>query len=92
MARKNKNVSKIPILDIPGLGAFQFLHGNEPEMVMHGTRVTLLFNADETFYRLSGLFNSNETVNILDFLNAQRQLKARMFSMKQSDLKAGGRR
>jgi hypothetical protein len=74
--------NKIPVLDINGLGSFQHLHGNEPEMQMQGTRVTLLFNADQKFYELSEKFNRNTPVNVLDFVNAQRQLKAKMFSMK----------
>lgn len=78
-ANKDK---KIPILDVPGLGSFQFYYGNEPEMTLNGTRVTLLFNADDRFYELSARFNSNESIPVLDFLNAQRQLKAKMFSMK----------
>ena len=82
-----KSSPKIPILDIPGHGAFQFLNGNDPDMALNGTRVTLLFNADEKFFELSERYNSNEPVNVLDFVNAQRQLKARMFSMK-----AGGQR
>lgn len=73
---------KIPVLDIPGLGAFQYLHGNEPEMTMNGSRVTLLFNADDRFCELSARYNSNEFVKVLDFTNAQRQLKAKMFSLK----------
>ena len=73
---------QIPVLDIPGHGAFQCLHGNDPDMALNGTRVTLLFNADQTFYELAARYNSNEAVNVLDFVNAQRQLKARMFSMK----------
>jgi hypothetical protein len=74
---------KIPILDIPGLGTFQFMHNNEFEMELNGTRVTLLFNADDRFYELAERFNSNESVPVLDFLNAQRQLKAKMFSLKE---------
>ena len=81
---------KIPILDIPGLGTFQLLHGNDPEMVINGTRVTLLFKADETFYDLSARFSNNEKINVIDFLNSQRQLKARMLSMKARSGKQGG--
>ena len=77
-----KSSPKIPVLDIPGHGAFQYLHGNDPDMAANGSRIMLLFNADQTFYELSARYNSNETVNVLDFVNAQRQLKARMFSMK----------
>jgi len=76
--------NKIPVLDINGLGSFQHLHGNEPEMQMQGTRVTLLFNADQKFYELSEKYNRNAPVNVLDFVNSQRQLKARMLSMKSS--------
>jgi len=76
----NKN-KKIPILDILGFGAFQFYHGNEPEWTLNGTRASLLFNADDRFYELSVRFNSNESVSVLDFLNAQRQLKAKLFSI-----------
>lgn len=80
---KVSNLSKrIPVLDIPGLGAFQHLHGNEPEMTLNGSRVTLLFNADDRFYELSARFNSNEAVPVLDFLNCQRLLRAKMFAMK----------
>ena len=80
------NLRKIPILDIPGLGTYQYLNGNEPEMIMQGTRITLLFNADTTFYELSEKYNNNAPVNVLDFVNAQRQLKAKMLSMKGSIL------
>lgn len=79
---KRPTSRKVPILDIPGLSSFQYMHGNEPEMIMQGTRVICLFNPDEIFYRLAEKFNSNEPVNVLDFLNAQRQLRARMLSMK----------
>lgn len=87
---------KIPILDIPGLGAFQMLGGNEPEMEINGTRATLMFNVSDLFYELSERFNNNELVPVLDFLNIQRQLKARMLSLKsqasQETNKAGGRK
>ena len=73
---------KIPVLDVPGLSSFQYLHGNSPELVLQGTRVVCMFNADQTFYDLSEWFNRNEPVNVLDFLNAQRQLKAKMFALK----------
>jgi len=86
----NKN-RKIPILDIPGLGAFQFYHGNEPELTFNGTRITLLFNADDRFYELSARFNENEAIPVLDFLNSQRQLKAKMFSMKGHKENTNGR-
>lgn len=73
---------RILILDVNGLGVFQHYHGNEPEMQVQGTRVTLLLNADSTFYELSKEYNANAPVNVLDFINAQRHLKAKMFSMK----------
>ena len=80
--KKTATPKKIPVLDIPGLGAFQHLHGNRSEMTINGTRITLFFDANDKFYELSTRFNSNEVVPVLDFLNAQRQLKARMLAMR----------
>jgi len=79
---KRASQRKIPILDIPGLSAFQSLHRNPPELELQGSRVVCLFNANQTFYALSERFNSNELVSVIDFLNAQRQLKAQMFALK----------
>lgn len=73
---------KIPVLDLPGLSSFQSMHGNPPELIMQGTRCTALFNPDDIFFALSERFNRNEQVNVLDFIRAQRELKAKMFSMR----------
>jgi hypothetical protein len=72
---------KIPILDL-NLSAFQHLHGNTPELVNQGGRVVFLFNADDAFYKLSELYNLNVPINCIDFVNAQRELKSKMLSMK----------
>lgn len=77
--------SKIQILDL-NFSAFQRLHGNIPELELNGTRVSFLFNADDTFHKLSASYNSNESVNVLDFVNAQRQLRAMMMSMKSGQM------
>lgn len=79
---KASPVRKIPVLDIPGLTSFQEYNENPAELIMQGTRVIALFTADDTFYELSERFNQNELVNVLDFCNVQRQLKAKMFSLK----------
>lgn len=71
---------KIPILDL-NLSAFLSLNGIVPELLLQGTRVVFLFDANDTFYKLSSLYNSNEN-GILDYVNAQRQLKAMMMSLK----------
>lgn len=78
---KKDTPNKIQILDL-NFSAFQYLHGNTPELSLQGTRVIFLFNPDEVFHRLSTLYNSNTTVNVLDFVNAQRQLRAKMLAMK----------
>lgn len=78
---KKSTPSKIQILDL-NFAAFQRLHGNIPELELNGSRVSFLFNADDTFYKLSASYNSNESVNVLDFVNAQRQLRAKMFALK----------
>jgi hypothetical protein len=72
---------RIPILDLH-FSAFQALHGNPPELVLNGTRVIFFFEPDEAFCQLSARYNSNEATPILDFVNAQRQLRAAMLSMK----------
>jgi hypothetical protein len=79
---KKASQRKIPILDIPCLSAFQHLHGNTPEIILQGTRAVCMFDADDVFYALSARYNDNEPVNVLDFCNAQRQLKAQMFALK----------
>lgn len=81
MKKSKEAPAKIPIFDL-NLSAFQHLHGNTPELELQGTRVIFLFDANDTFYKLSALYNSNEPVNVLDFVNCQRQLRAMMFAKK----------
>lgn len=77
-----KKKQKIPVLDIPGLASFQFLHGNPPTLELNGTRVTGMFSVDTHFFELSARFNSNEDVPVLDYLKAQRELRAKMMALK----------
>lgn len=79
---KKDSPRKIPVLDIPGLSAFQHLCGNTPEMVIQGSRVVCLFEADDVFYELSARYNGNEFVRVLDLVNSQRQLRAMMLALK----------
>jgi hypothetical protein len=76
-----KAPDRIPVLDL-NLSAFQRLHGNSPQLVLQAGRVIFMFDADATFYRLSELYNSNIAVNCLDLVNAQRELRAMMMSLK----------
>lgn len=76
-----KTHQKIPVLDL-NLSAFQHLHSNTPELNLQGTRIIFLFNPDDIFYNLSTRYNSNENTPILDYVNAQRQLRAMMLSLK----------
>jgi hypothetical protein len=73
---------KIPLLDLTGLTAFQRLHGNRYEMVMQGNRGVAMFEADETFYELAEKFNRNEPVQVIDFIQAQREVKAELMTLK----------
>jgi hypothetical protein len=79
--RKKSALPKIPVHDL-NFSAFQLLHGNVPELIMQGTRVIFLFNADEAFQRISEKYNQNETVKVLDFVNTTRQLRAMMLSLR----------
>lgn len=76
------SLARIPILDLNGLTPFQALHGNTFELVMQGTRASAMFKADEKFYKIAEQFSRNEPVNILDFLNCQRQIRAMLLSLK----------
>jgi hypothetical protein len=74
---------KIPVLDLLGLTSFQRLHENPGELIVQGTRVVALFDADKKFYEVAERFNQNEPVPVLDFLHAQREIKAMMMTLKQ---------
>ncbi len=76
-----KTPQRIQLLDL-NFAAYLFLNGLRPELELNGTRVTFLFPADETFYKLSLRYNSNEPTPCLDLVNAQRQLRAMMMSAK----------
>jgi len=78
---KKNTPAKIPVLDL-SFSAFQHLHKNTPELSLQGTRVVFLFEATDTFYRLSELYNCNGSVRVLDYVNAIRQLRAMMMAMK----------
>lgn len=80
MQKNIETAKKIPIFDL-NFSAYQFLHKNIPELEIQGNRVIFLFNADEIFYKLSTQYHNNEKVSILDFVNASRQLRAKMYSM-----------
>lgn len=81
MKRTNEAPAKIPILDL-NHSAFQHFKGNSPTLELQGGRVVFCFDPTETFYRLSARYNGNEPVPCLDFVNAQRQLKAMMLALK----------
>jgi hypothetical protein len=81
MKRQQESKEEVPILDL-NLSAFQHLHGNTPQLSIQGSRVVFLFNPDESFFQLTSRYNANELTPILDFVNAQRQLRAMMMSLK----------
>jgi hypothetical protein len=72
---------EIPLSDL-NLSAFHLYHGNPPELSLQGSKVIFLFSNDDTFFELSARYNSNETIPVLDFVNALRQLKAVMMNKK----------
>jgi hypothetical protein len=76
-----KNPQKISVLDL-NLAAYHHLNQNTPTLEMKNTRIVFTFTADDTFYKLTKEFNENMVVNILDFVNAQRQLRAKMYAMR----------
>jgi hypothetical protein len=77
-----KPSQKIPILDLTGLTSCQRYHGNPYELVMQGTRGVAMFEANEKFYEISEKFNRNELIPVIDFLQAQREVKAELMALK----------
>ncbi len=65
--------------------SFQAMNGNEPDLELQGGRVVFVFDANEDFYRLSSLYNDNSPVNVLDFVNALRRLRAKMLTAKDNN-------
>jgi hypothetical protein len=86
-----KPQQKIPSLDL-NFWAYHHMKNNSPELVNQGGRVIGLFNPDDAFYKFSEEYNNNCTVNVLDFVNAQRQLRAMMMSLKGQNENAKGYR
>jgi hypothetical protein len=72
-----QQATKVPILDI-NLAAFLLLKGQHPKLVNQGGRVVFLFDADETFTRLSEAYNRNEAVGVADYATMLRALRSRM--------------
>ncbi len=82
-----KTTGKIPVLDL-NQSAFHMLYGDNPhEEMQPDGRVAFMHEAGERFYELSGRYNSNDPVPVQDFVNCQRQLKARMMSLKNGNEK-----
>jgi hypothetical protein len=82
-----RTTRKIPVLDL-NQSAFHMLHGDNPQEEMQpGGRVAFMHEAGETFYELSGRYNANEAVPVQDYVNCQRQLRARMMSLKNGNEK-----
>jgi hypothetical protein len=78
------SIQRISQLDIHH-ASFQDMNGNEPGLELQGGRVVFVWEATEDFYRLSSLYNDNSPVNVLDFVNALRRLRAKMLSLKDND-------
>lgn len=78
MAKEKKH---IPIYDL-NFSAFQHLHGNSPKLELQDTRVVFLFNTNDVFYQLSERYNRNESVPVLDFVSATRQLRSMMMALR----------
>jgi hypothetical protein len=72
---------RIPVYDL-NFSAFLHMHGNTPELLLQGKRVSFMFKSDDAFYNYSERYNNNETVNVLDYVNAIRQLRAMMLSLR----------
>ncbi len=85
---------RIPVLDL-NQSSFHKRNGDEPEEELQpGGRVAFMHEATERFYQLAARYNANEAVPVQDYVNCQRQLKARMMALKTGNEKraANGRK
>lgn len=63
--------------------AFLQLHGNTPQLLLQGGRVTFLHDADNSLYSLLAKFNDNsEVVPLSKFISALKSLRGQMISMR----------
>jgi hypothetical protein len=82
--------TKIPIHDIPGLGAFlehRKIHVNLKRQ--DNGRVIGEVPAIDKVYRLMGEFQSNPSVLLLDYLADQRRLRGRMLDLRDGTMRNG---
>lgn len=73
---------KIPIMDVY-LSAFLSMQGQQPELSKQGSRVIFEFPATKEVFTLCKAFNENPSVPVIEYVKSVRQIKARMFSMKE---------
>ncbi len=85
----NDTPKAIPILDLTGLTSYHRLNKNSYDLVMQGTRGVAMFEPNKRFYEIMERFNRNEPVNVIDFLQAQREVKAELMSLKRGHSENG---
>ncbi len=77
-----KTTRRIPVLDLNQSAFHMLQHDNPQEELQPGGRVAFMHDAGALFYELSARYNQNEPVPVQDFVNCQRQLRARMMTLK----------
>lgn len=78
MKKENGN---LPILDIHQ-AAYLELHGIEPNLTKQGTRVIFEFPSRKPVFDLIQQYNSNPSVNVLDYVSHLRRLRSQMLAMR----------
>lgn len=69
--------------------AYLALHGIQPQLQNVNGRVTFAFSVSEDFYRLSDMFNSNETVPVASFITVVKTLRGQMLTLKNENGNGG---
>lgn len=69
--------------------AYLALHGLQPQLQNVNGRVTFAFAVSEDFYRLSDMFNSNESTPVASFVTAVKALRGQMLTLKNENGNGG---
>lgn len=69
--------------------AYLAIHGLQPQLQNVNGRVTFAFSVSEDFYKLTDMFNSNETVPVASYITAVKTLRGQMLTLKNENGNGG---
>ena len=79
--KKSTVKPEIPLHDVY-LSAFLALRGQEPAIVLSGSRAVFMFQSDEALNKLMREYNEGAPVSVAEYANAVRRLRSRMMAVR----------